>query len=84
LKIDGSFVRDITTDADDAAIVDAIMALASSLNLNVVAEGVEIQEQLNYLSERGCDFAQGYFFSKPLVQSDFEAFIGRTIPPTGT
>lgn len=75
LKIDGSFVRDITTDVDDAAIVDAIIALADSLNLDVVAEGVETQEQLAYLSERGCKFAQGYLFSRPLSEQAFAEFV---------
>jgi len=71
LKIDRSFVRDVTIDADDAAIVDAILAMSRRLQLNVVAEGVETKEQLNFLQENGCEKVQGYYFSKPL---DFEAF----------
>ncbi len=66
IKIDKSFVGDITTDTDDAAIVAAIIAMAHSLHLKVVAEGVETQEQFDFLLERGCDAMQGYFFSKPL------------------
>ncbi|MHB1248734.1 MAG: EAL domain-containing protein, partial [Polaromonas sp.] len=66
IKIDKSFVGDITTDPDDAAIVAAIIAMAHSLRLKVVAEGVETQEQFDFLLERGCDAMQGYFYSKPL------------------
>ncbi|MHB1098002.1 MAG: EAL domain-containing protein [Burkholderiales bacterium] len=66
IKIDKTFVRDITTDQDDAAIVSAIIAMARSLRLKVVAEGVETQEQFDFLRAQGCDAMQGYFFSKPL------------------
>jgi len=65
LKIDQSFVRDITTDPDDAAIVDAIVSLAHNLRLRVIAEGVESQEQLEYLRSRSCDEVQGFLYSKP-------------------
>lgn len=65
LKIDQSFVRDITTDKDDSAMVAAIIVMAHQLDIVVVAEGVETAEQLAFLSEHGCDEYQGYYFSKP-------------------
>jgi EAL domain-containing protein (putative c-di-GMP-specific phosphodiesterase class I) len=66
LKIDQSFVRDATSDADDGAIVVAIITLAHNLRLKVVAEGVETEDQLRFLQSLRCDEIQGYFFSKPL------------------
>ncbi len=66
LKIDQSFVRDITIDSNSAAITDAIISLAHGLKLKVIAEGVETQEQLDYLKTQGCDEVQGYYLSRPL------------------
>ena len=71
LKVDRSFVRDLPADADDAAIVQAIIALGHKLGLKVVAEGVETAEQFDYLRRSACDEMQGYYFSKPLIASDF-------------
>jgi EAL domain-containing protein (putative c-di-GMP-specific phosphodiesterase class I) len=65
LKIDRSFVRDLTTSADDAAITRAIIAMSHSLGLKVVAEGVETAEQLEFLRREECEYAQGFFFSRP-------------------
>jgi EAL domain-containing protein (putative c-di-GMP-specific phosphodiesterase class I) len=67
LKIDRSFIRDVTTSSDDAAITTAIIQMGNSLNLRVIAEGVETEEQMSFLRLRGCDEAQGYLISMPLT-----------------
>ena len=75
LKIDQSFVRDIATDKDDAAIVATIIAMATHLNLTVVAEGVENFQQLDFLTDNGCTLFQGYYFSHPLSAADLTSFL---------
>jgi EAL domain-containing protein (putative c-di-GMP-specific phosphodiesterase class I) len=82
LKIDQSFVKNIQQDPDNAAIVSAIIAMAKSLRLDVIAEGVETEEQLNLLYSMGCNKAQGYFFSKPVAASNFTQFLKSAIETT--
>jgi diguanylate cyclase (GGDEF)-like protein/PAS domain S-box-containing protein len=83
LKIDIAFVRDITTNPNDAAIALAIISMAHSLKLRVVAEGVETRPQLEYLRRNRCDEIQGYFFSRPLAAAEMGALAesGKALPP---
>jgi diguanylate cyclase (GGDEF)-like protein/PAS domain S-box-containing protein len=77
LKIDQSFVRDVASDPSDRAIIAAVVNLAHSLRMEVVAEGIETVEQLEYVRFVGCDAVQGYYFGKPMAAAQFEDFIAR-------
>ena len=72
LKIDRSFVRDIVTDKNDLTIVTAIIAMAHSLEMKVIAEGIETKDQLKFLIEKECNYYQGYYFSKPVEAEKIE------------
>ena len=74
IKIDRSFVRDVTSDPTDAAMVRAILQMADAFGMSTVAEGVETPEQLAFLREHGCNYAQGFLFSKPMPFADFSTF----------
>jgi len=75
LKIDQAFVRDVKVDHEDAALVKAIIAMAHGLGMDVIAEGVEVQEQLDFLGANGCDSIQGYLFSRPLPAAEMELML---------
>jgi diguanylate cyclase (GGDEF)-like protein len=82
LKVDRSFVRDITSDAADASLIQAIIAIARSLDLEVVAEGVESVEQAIALGEFGCPIMQGWFFGRPVPSTEFESsYLEQQVPP---
>jgi diguanylate cyclase (GGDEF)-like protein/PAS domain S-box-containing protein len=79
LKVDRSFVRDLTMDASDASVVSAVINMGKSLHMRVVAEGVEALDQLVFLKEHGCSEAQGYHFSQPLRAGDFADWMRRSV-----
>ena len=80
LKIDQSFVRDVLTDANDAAISRTIVAFGMSLGMNVIAEGVETEAQRDFLAQQGCHAYQGYYFSRPIPVDQFETLSQRFKP----
>lgn len=77
IKIDRSFVHSMTEVSNDKVLCEAIIVMAKKLGIQVVAEGIETQEQLEILKSMGCDYGQGYFFAKPLSKSDFEALLNK-------
>lgn len=79
LKIDQSFVRNLATDPNDLALSEAIIVMAHKLGLKVIAEGVELEGQRDMLAAAGCDYAQGYLFSKPVPPEQFEALLQREV-----
>jgi len=83
LKIDRSFVSDLIDDADDAAIVDAVIGLAHSMKLNVIAEGVETADQLAFLLAHGCDQMQGFCYSRPVAPDAIEALLRAALAGKG-
>ena len=82
LKVDQSFVHDITSDPEDATIVSAVIGMGKSLKQRVIAEGVETREQLAFLQSQGCDEGQGYYFSQPVVAEEFARLLGNGISET--
>jgi EAL domain-containing protein (putative c-di-GMP-specific phosphodiesterase class I) len=79
LKIDRSFIKDIPKDDEDMAITRAIIALAESLNIHVIAEGVESSAQKDFLVKNGCDHVQGYLYAKPMPADDMEELLQSSI-----
>ncbi|MCW8931206.1 MAG: EAL domain-containing protein [Gammaproteobacteria bacterium] len=82
LKIDRAFIMGLPDDEEDEAITKAIIALGQSLNLNLIAEGVENQEQKKFLIEHGCDWIQGYYYSKPLLNTDMHTLLKKIADQT--
>jgi sensor c-di-GMP phosphodiesterase-like protein len=86
LKIDKSFIQDVSDNSHDAAIASAIIDMARSLQLNVVAEGVETEAQVRFLQRKGCGLVQGYYFGQALPLEDMEELLrggGILAPPSG-
>lgn len=79
LKIDQSFVRNLTPDSSDRVLCEAIVTMAHRLDMKVIAEGVETQQQCDLLTEIGCDYGQGYFFARPLTTEAFDAFMTKAV-----
>jgi EAL domain-containing protein (putative c-di-GMP-specific phosphodiesterase class I) len=81
IKIDQSFVRHLVPDSTDLALCKAMVVMAHALGMKVVAEGVETTQQRDLLAAMGCDYGQGYLFSRPVPAADFEAFWAANPPP---
>ena len=79
MKIDQFFVRDLSTDEDDAGIVTAVIGMGDSLHMRVVAEGIETREQLEFLQKHGCPVGQGYYFCRPVPAEEFGQLLERDI-----
>src|SRR5204862_2581722 len=77
LKVDRSFIREIPNDTEDRAITEPIIAMGKSLSLNVVAEGVETEQQQAFLREQACDEMQGYYFSRPVSPEQFADLLSK-------
>jgi EAL domain-containing protein (putative c-di-GMP-specific phosphodiesterase class I) len=75
VKIDGSFIQDLPHNQEAVSLVKTILAMAQALDLKTIAEGIETREQLEFLIQHGCDYGQGYLFSKPLPANEFRQFI---------
>jgi EAL domain-containing protein (putative c-di-GMP-specific phosphodiesterase class I) len=80
LKIDKAFIKEVTVSANDVAIVTAIIALAHSMNLTVMAEGIETREQMDFLIGKGCETGQGYLFSPPVGPDQAARFLAEARP----
>lgn len=80
LKIDRAFIMDVSSDNDDVAIVEAVLGLGKHFDMKVVAEGVEDEDQLRFLTDQGCDIAQGYFISRPLSYSNYVNWMANYAP----
>jgi EAL domain-containing protein (putative c-di-GMP-specific phosphodiesterase class I) len=78
LKIAQQFVSEIQSDSDEEAIVSAIIAMAKNLNLNIIAEGVESDAHVNFLSNQKCHIMQGYFFNRPMPAEEFEKLLAKS------
>jgi EAL domain-containing protein (putative c-di-GMP-specific phosphodiesterase class I)/GGDEF domain-containing protein len=79
IKIDKSFIDDVVTNSESATIVSAILAMAKELGIKTLAEGIEKKEQLEFLQEKGCQYIQGYYFSKPLPAKEFQELLDKSI-----
>ncbi len=80
IKIDRTFIPDISVDPETSILIQAILSLAKALNRQVIGEGIESANQADFLRTRGCQMGQGYLFHKPVDAAGFEAILGRTFP----